>query len=89
MEASLKSLTASKALTNVLRLVGILVCIAIVWRQSKISIFPIRLADVIVIGPLAVATFCKQSSHLFWFLWGIAIGGLLVALSTPGFVIHP
>jgi hypothetical protein len=74
---ALKSLANNETFTNICRLVGILICIGIVWRQQGITIFPIRLTDVLFIGPLSVAIFFKRSGRPYWFLWGMAAGSFV------------
>jgi hypothetical protein len=89
---ALKSLPDNEAFTNICRLVGILICIGLVWRQQGIAIFPIRWTDVIFIGPLSVAVFFKRSGRPYWFLWGLAAGSfvmytILLKYLVPG--VHP
>jgi hypothetical protein len=89
---SLRNLAQNSTLTNVCRVVVFVIFLGLVWRQRGMAISPIRWTDVICIGPILASLFCKPSGRVFWFLWGIAVGGfvvhmLLLKYLVPG--VHP
>jgi hypothetical protein len=78
MDFSARRLTGNEVLKNAIRLAIVLAFIWIMERQRGIATFPIHRADILLLAPLSIAIFFKQSEKPFWFFWGIALGCFLM-----------